>query len=88
MEPTKQGIMAQERVLFTVFSYLEKNLMRLRQINHEMERKLKEYKEQKSLRPKPSEFFEEHSDSQATKAYVAVRELILNPKVTKKVREA
>ena len=40
------------------------------------------------MRPKPSEVFEEHSDSQATKAYVAVRELILNPKVTKKVREA
>jgi len=73
--------------LFTVLSYVEPPLLPLRTVSKQFSERLEAFKAHRTEESKVSHEAVIHADEQSSQIYLKMRELIVNPKVNKKVSE-
>jgi len=76
-----------EACLFTVLSYVAPPLVPLRTVSKQFSERLEAFKAHRTEESKVSHEVVIHADEQSSQIYLKMRELIVNPKVNKKVSE-
>ena len=71
--------------LFTVLSYVAPPLLPLRTVSKQFSEKIEAFKAHRTEESKVSQEAVIHADDQSSQVYLKMRELIVNPKVNKKV---
>ena len=71
--------------LFTVLSYVAPPLLPLRTVNKQFSERIEAFKIHRTEESKVSHEAVIHADEQSSQIYLKMRELIVNPKVNKKV---